>query len=133
MRRELVLSGKKEALKHVGRVNKVIVKEVKKIVRLWSTNYVQDTLDKLKKLAGDEESQALEGLPYFEDDGNIIDVLVDSELDTIEPSLSINLDQSLLLGDPGALFISRHGVNIWPTIQKISTIWTIQIQILIQF
>ena len=34
MRRELVLSGKKEALKHVGRVNKVIVKEVKKIVRL---------------------------------------------------------------------------------------------------
>ena len=34
MRRELVLSGKKEALKHVGRVNKVIIKEVKKIVRL---------------------------------------------------------------------------------------------------
>ena len=73
----------------------------------------------------------MEGLPYFEDDGNIIDVLVDSELDAMEPSLSINLDQSLLLGDPGVLFISRHGVNILPTILKISTIWTIPLPILI--
>ena len=93
MLEQLVLSGTKDALKHVGRVNK-------------------DTLEKLKQkaekkgLEDDEKKKDMEDKENYSlgDDMNL-SIEMSTDLNTIEPSLPASPSVDLVFEDPGAHFI----------------------------
>ena len=114
MNPDLVLSGKKEALKHIGRVN-------------------EDTLLKLKKLAEDDEDESMIKLEVKELDDieaitkskkPVLEALAYNEtnigIDQIVPSLQSSPQLDLLFKDTNISFITSLGRHFRGSLDRIS-------------
>ena len=112
MNPDLVLSGKKEALKHIGRVN-------------------EDTLQRLKKLAEDDKDQTIMEVEELDDIADMTKIEdgasealayneIDIEIDRIVPSLQSSPQLDILFQDTNISFISSLGRYFRGSLDRIS-------------
>ena len=95
MLEQLVLSGSKDALKHVGRVNKDTLEKLKQMAEKKGLEVDEEK----KKDEGDKENYSL-----WDDMNLVIDM--NTDLNTIEPSLPASPGVDLIFEDTEAHFIS---------------------------
>ena len=79
----------------------------------------QDTLEKLRQLEKEEEEKKMKELDVVWDDRNAV-TLMETDLDTIEPSLPASPSVDLVLEDRGALFMTTLSAQFTRALKHLS-------------